>query len=187
MGGDKAWLKLGGRSIIEIIAGVLGPLFGRLRVIANESKRFESLAIPVQPDLRPGQGPLGGIHAALSTARSEAVFIIACDFPFLNAGFIKGLVRRFEGYDAVVPRSGGRPFPVCAVYSVRCLPVIDRRIDRCLLKTDGILNEINTRWVTGDELEHLDPEGVALTNLNTPEDYEKAKALVEVRPSILPL
>jgi molybdopterin-guanine dinucleotide biosynthesis protein A len=186
MGADKAWLKLGNRSLIENIVGLLEPLFGRLRIIANEPERFGSLHIPVQRDLYPGSGPLGGIHAALSTTHSEAVFIAACDFPFLNPEFIGSLVKRLEDHDCVVPRIGGRAVPVCAAYSARCLPAVEKQIDRGSLKTVGFLNEVDTRWVTDQELKRLDPEGLALTNLNTPEDYEKAKVLVEDRPSILP-
>jgi molybdopterin-guanine dinucleotide biosynthesis protein A len=185
MGADKAWLELGNHSLIENIVGLLQPLFGRLRIIANEPERFGSLHLPVQPDLYPGSGPLGGIQAALSTARSDVVFVAACDFPFLNADFIGSLVKRLEDHDCVVPRLGGRAVPVCAVYSVRCLPAVDRQIERGHLKTIGFLDEVDTRWVEDQELGHLDPEGFALTNLNTPEDYEKAKAIVEERPSIL--
>lgn len=185
MGWDKAWLTLGNRSIIENIVGLLESLFGRVRIVANEPERFESLKVPVQPDLYPGSGPLGGIHAALATARSDAVVIVACDFPFVNADFIRGLVELLDGHDAVVPISDGQDVPVCAVYSVRCLPVIENKISRGHLKTVEFLDEIATRRVAETELRRLDPAGFALTNLNTPEDYEKAKALVEARPHIL--
>jgi molybdopterin-guanine dinucleotide biosynthesis protein A len=95
-------------------------------------------------------------------------------------------VKLLEDNDGVVPRSGGQAFPVCAVYSVRCLPAVESHIDRGLLKTVGFLDEVDIRWVTEQELRRLDPQGLALTNLNTPEDYQKAKVLVEARPSILP-
>jgi molybdopterin-guanine dinucleotide biosynthesis protein A len=187
MGGDKAWLKLGNRSLIENIVELLATLFRRVRIVANDPKRFESLEVPVQPDLYPGNGPLGGIHAALSTATSDAVLIVACDTPFLNTDFIGALVKLLDSHDAVVPLSEGRAFPVCAVYSVRCLAAVESQIRRGQLKTVKFLDQVDTRWITEMEIGHLDPGGFALTNLNTPEDYEKAKALVAARPGILPI
>jgi molybdopterin-guanine dinucleotide biosynthesis protein A len=187
MGMDKAWLKLGSRSIIENIVGVLTPLFERLRIISDESERFRSLDIPVQRDLVSSSGPLGGIHAALSTALADAVFVTACDFPFLNADFVQGLLKLLGNHDAVVPHREGRAVPVCGVYSLRCLPAVEKDLKEGRLKTVSFSSNVDTRWVEGYELDALDPEGLALMNLNTQEDYARAKALVEARPSILPI
>lgn len=182
MGRDKAWLKLGSQSIVENLVQCLKPLFVRLRIIANFDERLASLGVPVQPDLRPRLGPLGGIHAALKTAQAHSLFIIGCDFPFVNASFVRGLASFREGYDAVVPRPKHRPLPVCAFYTLRCMPAIEASLERNELKTTAFLDEVHVRWVEDLELERLDPKGLSLTNLNTPEDYKRAQEIVEKQP-----
>ncbi len=178
MGRDKAFLKIGNQSLIEIVVGQLIPLFPRVRIIANEQQKFAALNLPVQPDIRPDSGPLGGIHAALATAQQDTVFVAGCDFPFLNSMFIKGLAELLGSNDVVLPRSD-RPVAVCAFYSVRCLPAIEASLNRGAFKAVSFFKDVKVRWVEGEELTRLDPKGLALTNVNTPEDYLQAKASIE--------
>lgn len=178
MGRDKAWAPLHGRAVIERMVEILRPLFGRLRIIANHPARFASLGVSVQPDLRPGCGALSGLHTALATASQEAVFVAACDLPFLHAGFVRALVDLLPGYDAVVPWSEKGPEPLSAVYSARCRAAAESALDRGALKVADFLSGLRVRRVEGDELARLDPGGLALFNLNTPEDYQRARRLV---------
>ncbi len=187
MGREKAWLELGGRPLIEIQVTLLKQLFERVRIIATDlDGRWKTFGIPIQPDLKPGNGPLGGIHAALSTAQSERVFVTACDFPFLHARFIKGLAEHIECHDAVMPRVEQGPVPVCAFYSPKCLQPIEISIERGKLKATEFLTQVDVFFVSGKDLVELDPEGLALSNLNEPEDYERARRLVAKRPEVLP-
>jgi molybdopterin-guanine dinucleotide biosynthesis protein A len=179
MGQDKSWLKLGDQSLIEIVLRRLKALFPRVRIIANEDEKFAALNVPVQSDIRPGSGPLGGIHSALATAQRDTVFIAGCDFPFLNSSLIKGLSELLGNYDVVLPRYQDRPVAVCAFYSVRCLPAIEASLDRGAFKIVSFFEDIDVRWVEGEELTKLDPNGLALTNVNTPQDYLKAKEIIE--------
>jgi molybdopterin-guanine dinucleotide biosynthesis protein A len=131
--------------------------------------------VEVQRDLRPHSGPLGGIHTALSRAERDVVLVVACDLPFLTRKFLQGLAALLSGYDAVVPRPGGLPVPVCAFYSTRCLSAVETRLDAGDLKAADFLDDLAVRWVEGQELDRLDPNGTALLNLNTPEDVERAR------------
>jgi len=45
----------------------------------------------------------------------------------------------------------------------------------------AFLEDLAVRWVEGPELRQLDPEGIALFNLNTPEDYRRAQAIAAKR------
>ena len=184
MGRDKAFLRLQGAegpTVIETLVATLRPDYRPLRILATPSERLLRLGIPLQPDLRPGLGPLGGIHAALATARRELILVVACDLPFLDRQLLTGLARLLPGHDAVVPRPEGRPLPVCAVYSKRCLAPLASRLDRGELTAAAFLEDLAVRWVEGPELGRLDPEGIALFNLNTPEDYLRAQAIAAKR------
>jgi molybdopterin-guanine dinucleotide biosynthesis protein A len=179
MGQDKTLLPIGNQSLIEIVVQQLTSLFHRVRIIANEEEKFADLNLTVQPDIRPGCGPLGGIHSALATAQQDTVFVAGCDFPFLNTSFIKGLAELLGDSDVVLPRYLDRPVAVCAFYSIRCLPAIEASLDRGAFRAVSFFKDVKVRWVQGDELAKLDPNGLALTNLNTPEDYLQAKESIE--------
>jgi molybdopterin-guanine dinucleotide biosynthesis protein A len=179
MGRDKAWLEIGNESMIARLVRILGSQFESVQIVANDVDKFESLGIPVHTDLRPGLGPLGGIHTALSKTHQETAFVIGCDYPFLNSIFIKGLSALLENHAALVPRQNQVPVPVCAFYSTRCLGAVEASLDKGILEAKMFLSEVDVRWVEDEELSRLDPTGLALTNLNTPDDYRKALAIIE--------
>jgi molybdopterin-guanine dinucleotide biosynthesis protein A len=54
-------------------------------------------------------------------------------------------------------------------------------LDRDQLKAADFLDDVAVRWVEDEELARLDPEGVALFNLNTPEDYRRAQEIAAGR------
>jgi len=178
MGRNKAWLELGNESTIARLVRILSGSFESVRIITNEMHGFESLEIPVLIDMKPDSGPLGGIHTALSTTKHQATFVVGCDYPFIDSTFIRGLASLVPGHDAVVPRQDRVPVPVCAFYSTRCLPAVETSLDREILEARTFLSRVDVRWVEGNELTKLDPSGMALFNLNTPEDYAKALTLL---------
>jgi molybdopterin-guanine dinucleotide biosynthesis protein A len=79
-------------------------------------------------DLIPGEGPLSGIHGALSHARHPRVFITACDMPGADPR-LPGILASREGYEAVVPvwRNGWIE-PLCALYLRSLIPMAERML-----------------------------------------------------------
>jgi len=184
MGRDKAWIRLAGPegpTVLETLLALLEGVFDPVRILSGTSSpdTYAGLGIAVQPDLRPGAGPLGGIHTALATAEKDAVLVVPCDMPFLTRSFLVGLSGLASGYDAVVPRTESFPVPVCALYARACLPAAEARLQRGQLQAVAFLEDLSVRWVEGPQLARLDPGGRALFNLNTPEDVEWAKEILE--------
>lgn len=179
MGRDKAWLEIGSEFLLARLLRILGTQFESVGVVANDAGRFASLGLPVHADVRPGLGPLGGIHTALSKSNLDTVFVVGCDYPFINSHFINGLADLLSSHDALVPRQNRVPAPVCAFYSTRCIEAVETSLDKGILEAKVFLSGVDVRWVDDEELTRLDPSGLALTNLNTPEDYAKALAILE--------
>lgn len=177
MGSDKAFLRLGSKTVIEKLVETLRADYDPIRVIGPPRPQTERLGLPVQPDLRPDCGPLGGIHAALATASHQSVLVAGCDFPFLDRALLHHLAGLLPGHDAVVPVWEGRPVPVCAFYAVRCLGAVEARLERRRLKATDFLDDVSVRWVKEAELQSLDPRGLSFFNLNTPEDYRIAQEI----------
>jgi molybdopterin-guanine dinucleotide biosynthesis protein A len=94
--------------------------------------------------------------------------------PFLQAPVIRYLLAQIADCDVVIPDVHGELQPLHAVYSKACLPAILRRLEANRLKIVGFLPEVRVRTVQEDELQPLDPDGLAFQNLNTPEEFRVA-------------
>ncbi len=182
MGTDKALLDLAGRPLVARVVDGLRAVFSRLLCVTNDPDRLAFLGVPTAGDLVPGAGPLGGIHAALRAARTDAVFVAACDMPFLNPELVRYLVAALAGHDAAVPRWGDHLEPLHACYSRACLPAIEARLAAGRFKVDGWFGQVRLRVVGPEEVRRLDPEGLSFFNANTPEEYLRALALWHRQP-----
>jgi molybdopterin-guanine dinucleotide biosynthesis protein A len=131
---------------------------------------------PQVVDRWPLRGPLSGLLSTLSEMRTEWVFAVAGDAPFVDGSFIDGLeTHASPQYDAVVPMHGDdakRIEPLAALYRRDAflregLPV--------LLGGEGkmrlVIDRLRTRFVpVKDER--------AFANVNTPDDYAKLREVL---------
>lgn len=178
MGRDKSTLVLGGRPVLDRLKEAMEPLTDRLRVVGG-SGSGASTELEHQPDLRPGLGPLSGIHAALATAEASAVLVVACDLPFVTTPFLMAIVKRASSdVEGVVPFAGDGPVPVCALYRTTCLRALEARLDRGELSAQSFVESITVRWIMPRELQAIDPDALCLFNMNDPSDYQAALAIV---------
>jgi molybdopterin-guanine dinucleotide biosynthesis protein A len=177
MGEDKSRLRLGGRTFVERIARALGPVVSRVSLV---SSRPEAAAhgLPVVCDVYESRGALGGIHAALANCRAPWALVVSCDLPFVTRELFERLSSlRTEGADAVAPvQDDGRPQPLCALYAVsRCKDLAGELIRTDCLRPRELLWRVRTRWVAFGELADLPQSALFFENVNTTEDFEKAK------------
>lgn len=180
MGEDKAWLRLGGRTFVEIAAGALSTLAGRVSVVGSRPG-VESHGLAVVPDRHAGLGALGGLHAALHACEATWAAVVSCDLPFVTpALFARLAALGGEGVEAVAPlQEDGRPQPLCALYAAAaCLPAAEELIREGDLRPRALLRRVRTRWVAFDELSDLHGSANFFRNVNTPADYEEAKRQV---------
>ena len=159
MGRDKSQLPWNGTTLAEAIAREVAKAAGNVTLVGNERMGIA--------DLYPGEGPLGGIITALEHSKADWNLVVACDMPFANARFLRGLLEaaRKGDADALLPRGpSGLPEPLCAVYHRRALAAI-------LARFAGGIRKI-TDALEGLKVVSLEVTEVALfQNLNTPEDW----------------
>ncbi|WP_225999713.1 molybdenum cofactor guanylyltransferase [Paenibacillus sp. BJ-4] len=89
---DKALLQLGGVTVLERIAAVLGKVAGRVIVVTRNTQQYRGLELETTADLYPGLGPLSGIHAGLSASTTEWGIVVACDMPFVQPEILHALL-----------------------------------------------------------------------------------------------
>lgn len=139
-----------------------------------------SLGKPVYYDVEPDRGPLGGLHSAFERTGSAEVLLLACDLPFVTTPFLQFLLdRRPLTADALIPESEAGPEPLCALYSSACLVLLERALRGPDLSIRRFVDGLDAEMLRQSEYEHLDPEALLFTNLNTPEDYQRARNLLE--------
>lgn len=171
MGRDKAALELEGVALATRIARRLDELFEEVVLVGGDPPA-DAPGRRV-PDVEGIPCALRGLVGALSACRAERVLVVATDLPFVRADLLLGLVA-WPAADAVVPRPPDGPQPLCALY--RREAVLSRARERLRgedLSLHGLLASIETRHLEGADLAALDPDGLSLTNLNTPEDLAR--------------
>jgi molybdopterin-guanine dinucleotide biosynthesis protein A len=128
-------------------------------------------------DTVPGCGPLGGLHAALTEARGDAVFLVACDMPYITAPLVDYLFSLASQADIVVPQTERGYHPLCAVYTRACLAPVAARLGERRLRMRELMGEMATRIVTAEEVDRFGDRHLLLANVNTPAEYAGLEAL----------
>src|SRR5690349_13170490 len=82
MGQDKALLAFEDRPLAARVADLVQQACGSVTLVGSREK-YGGLGYPVMDDIFPNQGPLGGIHTALSRSRARWNLIAGCDMPYL--------------------------------------------------------------------------------------------------------
>jgi len=177
MGRDKAHVPLAGEAVATRLARRLATLCEDVLLVGGDPPA-DAPGRRV-PDIEGPRCALRGLASALAAARAERVLVLATDLPFVSEALLLALVAWPEA-DVVLPRDPGGPQPLCAVYRREpALRAASRRLaagERLALHE--LLAELEVRTLPQDVLAALDPDGSALSNLNTPEDLARAQARV---------
>jgi molybdenum cofactor guanylyltransferase len=176
MGTDKAFLRWQEGTLLDHILDVAHELTPHVRIVADREK-FARYATVVIEDIYPGCGPLGGIHAALSSTSSEWNLMLAVDLPLVNQPLLSYLVARAQKSDATVtvPKVGGGLQPLCAVYRSAFAELAKRSLEAGENKIDRLFARVKTQTIEEEELLRAGFSREAFRNVNTPEDLEDVR------------
>lgn len=172
MGGkEKAFLKLGGESLINRQLKALKKRFKKIIVVTNSPKGYARIrGITIIPDIAPGLGPLGGIYSGLLASSSFYNFVIACDMPFIDTSLIEYMRKESAGYGAIVPKINNRYEPLFCIYSKNCLKRIKQLLDKRIFKIRRLFTDVKVREISKKEIAKIvSPEKVFM-NINTVND-----------------
>lgn len=183
MGGrNKALIDLGGRSFVERILTALQGCFNELLLVTRQPEIYSNLPLRIVEDIFSIRTPLSGIHSGLMNMTTNYGFVTSCDTPLLKEDLVRVLIGEIDtGFDIVVPASGSYFQPLCAVYSKRCLPVVENQLRRGEVKTDRIYEELKVKRVSYDLLKVVDPDLLSFFNVNTPEDLETVVKTLDLK------
>ncbi len=112
--------------------------------------------------------PLVGIISIFETLKVEEVFILSVDTPFINKETIQRLLEHNQTpLDAIVAQSPNGVQPLCGIYKRSILPLAYVQFEKGNHRLGDLLSLAITLFVKFDE-------DTPFTNLNHPEEYQKA-------------
>ena len=172
MGRDKAALPFGGKTLLQALIDkytVLGPV----AVSVNEKGRVPFTGAAELVDRWPDLGPLNGIVSAFLETNAPELFLTATDLPYGDIALVERLAELRGDADACILKRGKKGMePLYAVYGRRC----GEKAAECLAAGKKsffeMLDGLSVRFVQPEELPEFDLDYI-LTNVNTPEDYQK--------------
>ena len=179
---NKAFTEVGGLKLIDNVLGKVSEVFDEVILVTNDPESYFCYAdesVRIVSDLIPGKGPLSGIHAGLYCARYDVTLAAACDMPFLNMDLAVHMIDMLGDHDGVVPRIGEYFLPLFAVYTRRCLPIIEESLLLDRLKLSDIYESLDILYVNEKEIRRFGDPAVIFYNINNREDLKHAEGLVK--------
>lgn len=179
LGHDKALVRLidgGSPDLLARTVALLHCICPRVLVVGREHPGYECRA-----DLKPGNGPVGGVATALEIVHGPCL-ILSCDLPFMEERTLRRLSaareRRPPGTLVTSYRhdATGHIEPLVAIYEAGALPYYQNCVAKGLLKNNLVIPR---------EFHHYIYYGIAdalpFFNINYPADLEKAREMAHDR------
>jgi molybdopterin-guanine dinucleotide biosynthesis protein A len=167
MGRPKHSLRLpGGTTMLEAVAAALGAVCAQVVVVGDVETGLRRIA-----DLRPGQGPLGGLEALLASGLDTQYLVCPCDVPLVTPVLLARLTAPSDK-PATVYRVEGEPdfWPLPARIAAGALDVARSRLDRGERAVHDFMRALRLEVVAVSK-----EDAGLLANVNTPEDFARLR------------
>jgi len=171
MGSNKALLPYRGGRFIESIYQTMSALFNDVLLVTNTPEQYEFLPCPKVADIHRGLGALAGLHAGLHHSRTEQIFVVACDMPYLNTEVIRALLARRHQAAVIIPESDHGLEPLHAIYSRSCLPHMEAALLSGRRRIISFFPHVSVLRFEQSRMAAIDPEACSFSNINTPAEY----------------
>ena len=187
-GGDKSLLSLDNQPILTRVIARLKPQVSTILLNANgDPGRFSDYDLPVLQDSLPDYpGPLAGVLAGLDWAAENNfthIVTVAADTPFFPGDLVKKLQQATETHGKPIalaatphPERGPLRQPTFGLWPT----ALRHDLRQSLL--DGLRKIVQWTDRHGTALAHFDTDPYdPFFNINTPEDMQRAKAILKAR------
>ena len=92
--------------------------------------------------------------------------------------FLRHLIEESTDVDVVVPRLGGQPEPLHALYSKACLAPMEEMLRAGDLKIAPLFEAVRVRYLDEETIDSFDPDHLSFFNINTKADLAEAQRLL---------
>jgi molybdenum cofactor guanylyltransferase len=179
-GQNKAFIRIGGKRIVDRLLAVFVQLFDQVVLVTNDPATYLDVDALIVTDHYAVRSSLNGLHAGLFAAAHDYAFFAACDTPFIKRALIQRVLDEIEPKaDLIIPLTTEGYEPMFAVYKKTCLPAMVWQLEHDRLKIQGLFRKVRMKKVAEADLRAVDPDLISFFNINTPQDLLTAEALYE--------
>jgi molybdopterin-guanine dinucleotide biosynthesis protein A len=180
MGFDKGAINWHGKEqryyMADMLNAVCSDVFISCRTVQQDADpQYKMIA-----DTFTGLGPYGAILSAFRENPDCAWLVVACDLPLMDGDTLAYLVANRDisaiatTYHSEVT---GFPEPLITIWEPKSYPVLLSFMEQGYTCPRKVLINTNPKILTV-------PDADVLTNVNTPEDFEKVKKILEQKTTI---
>lgn len=159
-GSDKARATFHGRPLIMTLSNQLVEQGFTVTVVGKRDDQYADLGLLTIGDIEPDQGPIGGLHTALTHRGEGWLLLCSCDMLEIDDRWVDSLLdelRRSPEADAITARDHRlQPFPglyhtrllqSAALREARSFQKLFERVGVCALAGEGLppVRQINTK------------------------------------------
>jgi len=187
MGVNKSLLEIDGITLIERTYEMMNSIFDKVIISTNESHLYDFINTEKVKDIYKDFGPLCGIYSSLMNAKTEKIFVISVDMPFILPQLIRYLISYPTDEPIVLPSSQNRIHYLCGLYDKKLIPLLENILDanhQARLNNKEIISSSVSLWNfverIGAEIINVEEKLFYMKdtffNINTPDDFEYIKS-----------
>lgn len=126
MGRDKAFLEVGGRTLLaRQIQTARECGTSEVYISGRVDRDYSAFGCRVLQDKFSGAGPLSGIERALDAATAPMLLVLAVDLPAISSGFLRLLAAHASEKSGAIPTVAGNIEPLAAFYPKAAQPLAE--------------------------------------------------------------
>jgi molybdopterin-guanine dinucleotide biosynthesis protein A len=169
MGQDKSLLPFGNHpSLAQYQYERLSQLFSDVYISAKNRHKFNFHPQIIQDHLESDFAPTAGFVAAFEHLKSDRIFVLSVDTPFVDESIIQMLLDAdTTHYDAVISKTSSGTHPMVGIYHRSLLSQLQRMLNEGDHRLGKLLSSVKTHYVQF-------PHEELFSNLNHPNEYEAA-------------
>ena len=181
-GEDKNHIKLGDKTLLEHVLSKISNKFEEILIVSSHNSETETINnVTVIPDCFDDLGPLAGVLSSMKWVKERQksyqwVATFPSDTPFFETSIIEEYKKRIKINDSLLyfVKSNDKRHNIFGLWSIDLLKVLENDLlNNNFRKVEDWANKIGVKTID-IEVKKFDP----FFNINTKEDFEKAKEIL---------
>lgn len=174
MGFDKQAIRYDDKLLVLETIRRLKADFDDIIVVTHDRRFYFRADVRITKDILPSTGPLAGIHAGLTLAKSDYAFVLACDMPYYSPAYARLLQEKIKPPDTgiLTALENGWIEPFHAYYKRSLTTPIEAYLQEGKRNIRDLAAAHGIRFLDERYARSIDPQLQMFANLNTKEELD---------------